>query len=150
MHCLVIGDTNTENIKIGDITLLEAAARRIRGGASDAEVQEALAAITPSGIGLKFLDPRAIGFRTEGAQTLDDPMYDNKPWHNSIGHYDEMHNEFFDLDLSTTADGMPSISIHFLRDNPYRQAYRVRDVVEQGLQVDRLTRSVLRTTLPGS
>lgn len=136
VHCLVIGDTNTENIKIGDITLLEAAARRIRGGASDAEVQEALAAITPSGIGLKFLDPRAIGFRTEGAQTLDDPVYDNKPWHNSIGHYDEMHNEFFDLDLSTTADGMPSISIHFLRDNPYRQAYRVRDVVEQGLQVD--------------
>ena len=73
VHCLVIGDTNTENIKIGDITLLEAAARRIREGASNAEVQEALAAITPSGIGLKFLDPRAIGFRTEGAQTLDDP-----------------------------------------------------------------------------
>lgn len=29
VHCLVIGDTNTENIKIGDITLLEAAAQRI-------------------------------------------------------------------------------------------------------------------------
>lgn len=135
-HCLVIGDTNTENIKIGDITLLEAAAKCIRGGASDTEIQGALTAITPSSIGLKFLDPRAIGFRTEGAQTLDDPMYDNKPWHNSIGHYDEMHNEFFNLELSTTVDGMPCISIRFLNDNPYRQAYRVRDVAERGLQVD--------------
>ncbi|QPS33548.1 hypothetical protein [Brevibacterium casei] len=136
-HALVIGDTNTENIKIGDLAPLQAAAQLIRTGANDDEIQDALAAITPSSIGLKFLDPRAIGFRTEGAETLDDPMYDNKPWHNSIGHYDEMHNEFFDLELSTDTPGVPSISVRFHEDNPYRQTYQVRDVTEHRQTVDR-------------
>ena len=135
VHALVIGDTNTENIKIGDLTLLHTAARLIREGASNHDIHDALAAITPRSIGLKFLDPRAIGFRTEGAQTLDDPMYDNKPWHNSIGHYDEIHNEFFDLELSRTTADIPSISVHFHEDNPYRQTYQVRDVAEHGQAV---------------
>lgn len=135
-HALVIGDTNTENIKIGDLAPLQAAAQLIHTGASDREIHDALEAITPSSIGLKFLDPRAIGFRTEGAQTLDDPMYDNKPWHNSIGHYDEMHNEFFDLELSTATGAAPRISVRFHEDNPYRQAYQVRDVTEHGQMVD--------------
>lgn len=134
-HTLVIGDTNTENIKIGDLTLLHTAARLIRNGASKHDIRDALAAITPKNIGLKFLDPRAIGFRTEGAETLDDPMYDNKPWHNSIGHYDEIHNEYFDLELSNTTESTPSISIRFHEDNPYRQTYQVRDVIEHGQTV---------------
>lgn len=135
IHALVIGDTNTENIKIGDLTVLHAAAQLIRKGASSHDICDALAAITPDSIGLKFLDPRAIGFRTEGAQTLDDPMYDNKPWHNSIGHYDEIHNELFDLELSTTTANTPCISVHFHKDNPYHQAYQVRDVTEHGQAV---------------
>lgn len=62
-------------------------------------------------------------------------MYDNKPWHNSIGHYDEIHNEFFDLELSRTTADIPSISVHFHEDNPYRQTYQVRDVAEHGQAV---------------
>ncbi|MGP5390276.1 hypothetical protein ACTXMO_10260 [Glutamicibacter arilaitensis] len=135
VHALVIGDTNTENIKIGDIAPLQRAAHLIRTGAAETDIRQALGDITPSSIGLKFLDPRAIGFRTEGAQTLDDPMYDNKPWHNSIGHYDEMHNEFFDLELSTI-DGTPDITVRFHEGNPYQQAYQVRDVTEHGQPVD--------------
>lgn len=136
VHSLVIGDTNTENIKIGDIVPLQSAAQLIREGAPASEVTEALAAITPSSIGLKFLDPRAIGFRSEGAQTLDDPMYDNKPWHNSIGHYDEMHNEYFDLELTKASVGTPRIDVRFHENNPFQKVYRVRDVTELGLAVD--------------
>lgn len=129
---LVIGDTNTENIKIGTTEPLHRAQRLIESNASDAEIQEALASITASSIGLKFLDPRAIGYRSDGASVRDDPMYDNKPWHNSIGHYDEIHNELFDLSFSVGTGGVPEVTISFHADNPYRKAYRVRDVVEQG------------------
>ncbi|MCI2957556.1 hypothetical protein MN032_07625 [Agromyces atrinae] len=136
-HSLVIGDTNTENIKIGDSAPLLRAQELLQAGASDDRVARALSDITAESIRLKFLDPRAIGYRSDGADTRDDPMYDNKPWHNSIGHYDEMHNELFDLDVSSAADGTPSISIAFHDDNPYQRAYRVSDAVEHGRPIDR-------------
>lgn len=134
-HSLVVGDTNTENIKIGDTAPLVRAQAVIESGAGPAEIREALAAITSASIGLKFLDPRAIGWRSDGATTSDDPMYDNKPWHNSVGHYDEMHNEAFDLAVSRGPDGSPDVTIDFHRGNPYQSSYRVRDVTERGLAV---------------
>lgn len=136
MHTLVIGDTNTENIKIGDVSPLENASHCIRVNKDDADIQEALNKITPESINLKFLDPRAIGFQSEGAGTVDDPMYDNKPWHNSIGHYDEMHNEMFDLNISIDNDSIPKVSIIFHKDNPYQKVYQIRDVTEHGYDVD--------------
>src|SRR5207248_5958976 len=94
-HSLVMGDTNTENIKITDTGPLVRAQLLDESGAPQAEVDAALAAITPASLGIRFLDPRAIGFKSEGKDTRDDPMYDNKPWHNSLGHYDEIHFEQF-------------------------------------------------------
>ncbi|MDQ1304602.1 MAG: hypothetical protein QG671_429 [Actinomycetota bacterium] len=130
-HSLVMGDTNTENIKIANVEPLLTAQRFIESGADPAVLHGALRAITAESIGVTFLDPRAIGYRSSGADTRDDPMYDNKPWHNSIGHYDEMHYEQFELDTGT-ADGTPTIDIHFRSGNPYQRAYDVRDVLERG------------------
>jgi malonyl CoA-acyl carrier protein transacylase len=135
-HALVIGDTNTENIKIDDLGPLLRADELIAADADGSRIDRALRDITAQSIGLRFLDPRAIGYRSSGAETRDDPMYDNKPWHNSIGHYDEMHNELFDLEVRATADGSPSIDVAFHRDNPYARSYAVRDVTERGLAVD--------------
>lgn len=134
-HSLVVGDTNTENIKIGQTAPLGRAQRLAEGGAGLAEMSGALAAITPESVGLRFLDPRAIGWRSDGSSTRDDPMYDNKPWHNSIGHYDEIHNELFDLDVSRASDDAPAVSVDFHDGNPYQRSYRVRDVAERGLTV---------------
>jgi malonyl CoA-acyl carrier protein transacylase len=134
-HALVVGDTNTENIKIGYTRPLVRAQELIESGASRAVVARALTAITPETIELRFLDPRAIGFRSEGADTRDDPMYDNKVWHNSIGHYDEIHNEEFDLTVARQPDGTPNISIAFHDANPYQRSYRVRDTTEHNLPV---------------
>lgn len=136
MHALVIGDTNTENIKIGNAAPLLEAEMLIRSGATDAKVRDALNAITPNSVDLKFLDPRAIGFHTEGARTVDDPMYDNKPWHNSIGHYDEIHNEYFELRLDTSTGRTPKVDIAFSEGNPYQRAYQVRDAVVNGTPVN--------------
>ncbi|WP_155848596.1 ACP S-malonyltransferase [Arthrobacter sp. 35W] len=130
-HALVMGDTNTENVKIINVEPLLTAQRVIESGAAPAEVDSALQAITADSIGVMFLDPRAIGYRSDGADTSDDPMYDNKPWHNSLGHYDEMHYEQFELD-TRTVDGVPTIDVRFRTGNPYQRAYNVRDVVEQG------------------
>lgn len=134
-HALVVGDTNTENIKIVDTGPLVRAQKLIESGASRAVVDRALTAITPETIGLRFLDPRAIGYRSEGSDTRDDLMYDNKPWHNSIGHYDEIHNEEFDLTVERQPDGTPSIWIAFHDMNPYQRSYRVRDTTERRLSV---------------
>lgn len=130
-HSLVMGDTNTENVKVTNVEPLLAAQRVIQSGADPVAVEAALRTITAKSIGLAFLDPRAIGYRSEGADTRDDPMYDNKPWHNSIGHYDEMHNEQFELD-TCVIEGTPNIDIRFRADNPYQRAYDVRDVLERG------------------
>lgn len=135
-HALVMGDTNTENIKISNTRSLEHAQRLIEEGAPDDDVQQALRAITADSLGIMFLDPRAIGFRGDGHDTRDDPMYDNKPWHNSIGHYDEIHFEQFRLRVRTGSGRTPRIDIHFIEGNPYQRAYRVRDVVARRGQVD--------------
>jgi hypothetical protein len=106
-----MGDTNTENIKITKpYTLLNFIAR----GSLD---------FTYEDIGLKFLDPRAIGFHENGIDTgADDPMYDNKPWHNSLGQYDVIHSEYFDLVVNKNHDGM-SIEVIPFQDHPYTNSY---------------------------
>ncbi|MEV4422827.1 ACP S-malonyltransferase [Patulibacter sp. NPDC049589] len=129
-HALVMGDTNTENIKVVNLEPLHTAQRVVESGARPADVDAALRAITAESIGVMFLDPRAIGYRSEGADTRDDPMYDNKPWHNSIGHYDEMHYEEFQLDTGIV-NGAPTVDIRFRAGNPYQRAYDVRDVLER-------------------
>lgn len=135
-HALVVGDTNTENIKMDDLGPLLHADALVKAGGDEAEIARALRAVTARSIGLRFLDPRAIGYRSAGADTRDDPMYDNKPWHNSVGHYDEMHNELFDLEVRAGADGTARVDVTFHRDNPYAASYGVRDVTERGLPVD--------------
>ncbi|MEU8774528.1 ACP S-malonyltransferase [Streptomyces sp. NPDC048606] len=135
-HSLVMGDTNTENIKMADPAPLLHAQRLIEAGAPRAAVDAALDAITPESLGIQFLDPRAIGFKTDGADTRDDSMYDNKPWHNSIGHYDEIHFERFRLRVRTGRGRAPNVEIEFDEGNPYADAYRVRDVTASGEQID--------------
>jgi malonyl CoA-acyl carrier protein transacylase len=135
-HSLVMGDTNTENIKIANPEPLLRAQRLIEGGAPEAEINEALTAITHDALGIRFLDPRAIGFGGEGRDTRDDPMYDNKIWHNSIGHYDEIHFEQFRLQVRTGAGQSPCIDIEFLEGNPYQRAYQVRDVMVRNAAID--------------
>ncbi|WP_236653660.1 ACP S-malonyltransferase [Streptacidiphilus melanogenes] len=131
-HSLVMGDTNTENIKITDSGPLLRAQRLIESGAPREKVDAALTAVTAEALGIRFLDPRAIGFKSEGADTRDDAMYDNKPWHNSIGHYDEIHFEHFTLAVDAGEDRTPRVDVGFLEGNPYQRAYRVRDVTAKG------------------
>ncbi|TVT09229.1 ACP S-malonyltransferase [Amycolatopsis bartoniae] len=135
-HGLVMGDTNTENIKIGDVEPLLRAQRLIEANAPREAVDRALADITADSLGIKFLDPRAIGYATDGAATRDDAMYDNKPWHNSLGHYDEIHFEQFRLRVDTGPGRTPSVDVEFLPGNAYQKAYRVRDVTARGGRVD--------------
>jgi len=134
-HSLVMGDSNTENIKIAQVGPLRRAADRIAEGATAEQITAALADITADSLGLMFLDPRAIGFDSDGALTRDDPMYDNKPWHNSIGHYDEIHHEHFDLAVDLGPGKTPSVEVTFHAGNPYQRAYRVRDVTVTGAPV---------------
>ncbi|HSW74688.1 MAG TPA: hypothetical protein VLG16_02340 [Candidatus Saccharimonadales bacterium] len=110
-HSLVMGDTNTENVMITNPEpLLEAMKQP---GKPD---------FTYDDLGLRFLDPRAIGFRSSGASTIDDPMYDNKPVHNSIGNYDVMHGEHFYLDVNTSGN-VSRITIDNHDNNPYTKSY---------------------------
>jgi hypothetical protein len=92
------------------------------------EIDAALAAITAESLGITFLDPRAIGFNSSGGVARDDPMYDNKPWHNSVGHYDEIHSEQFRLRVQTGRSQVPRVGIEFTKGNPFQRAYLVRDV----------------------
>lgn len=111
-HSLVMGDTNTENIMITNPeTLLEAMQTH---GKPEFNYDD---------IGLKFIDPRAIGFRTVGCETVDDYMYDNKPPHNTLGNYDVIHNEHFDLSAMLTAD-IPVVNLSHHKDNPYQGPYK--------------------------
>ncbi|MEV4559833.1 ACP S-malonyltransferase [Kitasatospora sp. NPDC049285] len=135
-HSLVMGDTNTENIKITNSAPLRHAQRLIESGAPQEDVDAALAAITHETLGIRFLDPRAIGFKSDGRHTRDDAMYDNKPWHNSIGHYDEIHFEQFTMAVDAGEGRTPSVDITFQNGNPYQKAYRVRDVTASGGRVD--------------
>jgi hypothetical protein len=134
-HCLVMGDANTENIKLADTGPLLHAQRLIEAGCPQHEIDAALAALTPESVGITFLDPRAIGFGGDGRDTRDDPMYDNKPWHNSVGHYDEIHYEQFALRLRTGDGLVPAVDVEFTAGNPYQRAYRVRDVTAAGGRV---------------
>jgi hypothetical protein len=135
-HSLVMGDTNTENIKIENTTPLLHAQWLIETGAPREEIDAALAAITAESVGIRFLDPRAIGFKSDGRDTRDDAMYDNKPWHNCIGHYDEIHYEQFTLRVRTGEGRTPRVDIGFVAGNPYQKSYRVRDAVAKGERVD--------------
>lgn len=110
-HSLVMGDTNTENIKI---THPEVLLKHIEN-----EDYSFLA----EDIGIKFLDPRAIGFHENGVDSgADDPMYDNKPWHNSLGQYDVIHSELFDLKTNKNHDGM-SIEVIPHDNHSYSSSY---------------------------
>jgi hypothetical protein len=106
-HSLVMGDTNTENIKITNTEPLLRAQRLIEEGTTREKINEALDGITAESLGIRFLDPRAIGFKSEGSDTSDDAMYDNKPWHNCLGHYDEIHYEHFKLAVQTGGGQTP-------------------------------------------
>ncbi len=110
-HTLVMGDTNTENIKISNPNALLSFIN-----AKDYS-------FTAEDIGIKFLDPRAIGFHENGVDSgSDDPMYDNKPWHNSLGQYDIIHNELFDLKVNKNHDGM-SIEVIPNDNHSYSSSY---------------------------
>src|SRR5699024_9835638 len=98
---------------------------------SEDEIARALAAISAEDIQLRFLDPRAIGYQSEGADCRDDYMYDNKPWHNSLGHYDEIHNELFNLSMSLNAAKNPVVTIQFAENNDYQRTYRITDCAEK-------------------
>lgn len=113
-HSLVVGDTNTENIKIGNITpLLE----------SWEDFSVSNPPFTAEDLEISFLDPRAIGFHENGVDTgSDDYMYDNKPWHNSIGNYDKIHGEHFELAYEFR--NVPRLIVAFHENSPYETSYR--------------------------
>lgn len=114
-HSLVVGDTNTENIKIGDIQPLLDCGDDFSLDAPPFTAEE---------LQIRFLDPRAIGFYELGIDTgADDPMYDNKPWHNCLGNYDKIHGEHFDLDYRLR-NRVPHLSLSFHERNPYERSYR--------------------------
>src|SRR5579859_3164581 len=113
-HCLVMGDTNTENIKIANPDVI------LTG------MQEDRLNFTYEDVGIRFLDPRAIGFDSAGANVVDDYMYDNKPLHNSLGNYDVIHAEHFRIHVAT-AQGEPHITIAHKEQHPFREPYRAID-----------------------
>lgn len=108
-HSLVMGDTNTENVMITKPEVLF-------------EAIQASTKFSYDDIGLKFLDPRAIGYRTAGGNTVDDPMYDNKPVHNSLGNYDVLHSEHFSL-LVEGDRILPKVTVSAHANNPYEAPY---------------------------
>jgi hypothetical protein len=117
-HSLVMGDTNTENIKIGNTAPLLTAMQQ--GNPSFTTPP-----FTAEELQIRFLDPRAIGFHEHGEDTgADDPMYDNKPWHNSLGSYDMIHAEHFDLRYAAPQGGIPSLDVTFHQRNPYAVPYK--------------------------
>lgn len=108
---LVMGDTNTENVMITHPdTLL------------DAMRESGPPEFTYDDIGLKFLDPRAIGHESNGKDTRDDRMYDNKPVHNTIGNYDVVHGEYFSIAIGRNGT-TPSVQLDAHPNNPYSGPY---------------------------
>jgi hypothetical protein len=113
-HALVVGDTNTENIKIGNIQPL---LMRHENPSFTTPL------FTAEELQIRFLDPRAIGFHEDGKDTgADDPMYDNKPWHNCLGNYDKIHGEHFNLAYKVR-EGISHLAVAFHEDNPYAVSY---------------------------
>lgn len=87
---LVVGDSNTQNILIcGD-------PRHLRDVAG------------PDSVPLRFIDPRGIGPARNQGVVVDDPVYDWKYWHNTVGHYDAMFSGNFWMSVETA-----SSSLHF-------------------------------------
>lgn len=78
MLCRVVGDTNTQNIIL-------TGSENFRS--PDLPIRERL----------RFLDPRGIGV---GPLHLDDPVYDWKFWHNTLGHYDQIYHGDFEVSSS--------------------------------------------------
>jgi hypothetical protein len=113
-HCLVMGDANTENIKITNPHVLLTA------------MQQDRMTFTYEDIGIRFLDPRGIGFASAGATVVDDYMYDNKPLHNSLGNYDMIHAEHFRIHVAIE-QGEPHIAIVQNEQHPFREPYRAID-----------------------
>lgn len=113
-HCLVMGDANTENIKITNPDVI-----------LTAMLQDKMT-FTYEDIGIRFLDPRGIGFASAGANVVDDYMYDNKPLHNSLGNYDVIHAELFRIYVAI-AQGEPHITIVQNGQHPFREPYRTLD-----------------------
>ncbi len=109
-HNFVVGDTNTQNIKIVNVKYL---LQKISNRETEFSYKK---------LGIKFLDPRSLGFNTTGKNTIDDYMYDNKPFHNSLGNYDMIYGKYFNLNISNVAN-MLSIDISE-RKNPYSYSYK--------------------------
>jgi hypothetical protein len=110
-HCLVMGDSNTENIKLANRDVILTA------------MQEDRVSFTYEEIGIQFLDPRAIGFASAGANVVDDYMYDNKLLHNSLGNYDVIHAEHFRIHMAIVR-GEPHITIVQNEQHSFREPYR--------------------------
>jgi hypothetical protein len=110
-HSLVMGDTNTENVMITNVDVL-----------AEAMADAGKLDFTYDDIGLKFLDPRAIGHATVGKHTCDDRMYDNKPVHNTLGNYDVVHGEYFSI--AVNAAPTPEVTLSAHADHPYTEPYK--------------------------
>lgn len=125
---LVTGDTNTENIKITNLTPLFAA------------INDNNLNFDYSTLCIKFLDPRAIGFESSGSSTVDDYMYDNKPFHNSLGNYDAIHGEYFDIFVNSINEE-PNIIVKYFKNHPFKHPYQnikndFKYIMEEGWDVD--------------
>lgn len=134
-HSLVMGDTNTENIKIANIEPLLDIQKRIKANEDEHQIDRLIRKLNYESIDLRFLDPRAIGYESEGKECRDDYMYDNKPWHNSLGHYDEIHNELFDIHIGKNKENGLKINIDFHSENPFQSAYKVQDITEKRIKL---------------
>ncbi len=101
--CRVVGDTNTQNVMLTSTP---------PDGASPDEFRSKL----------RFLDPRGLGVTSSH---LDDPLYDWKFWHNTIGHYDQI----FANDFTITHSEELGWTVDFATGSPRSQ---VVEVVRQG------------------
>lgn len=68
-------------------------------------------------------DEKLISFGNGGSETVDDYMYDNKPFHNSLGNYDAIHGEYFDLSVGNFKYG-PKIKIRYFEKHPFKKSYK--------------------------
>jgi hypothetical protein len=106
-----MGDANTENVKITNPDVLLTAMQEDRLGFSYED------------LGIRFLDPRAIGFNSVGANVVDDYMYDNKSLHNSLGNYDVIHAGHFRIRVAIEHDE-PHIRLEHKEHHPFKEPYR--------------------------
>jgi hypothetical protein len=98
-YTLVVGDLNTQNV------ILSPHSGPRPGG------------------GIRFIDPRGIGPERRDGLVVDDPLYDWKYWHNSVGHYDSIYGGFYSL-ASASAGRQPlEIVLASTDGNPLTAAY---------------------------